>query len=122
MARVESLRPDMPIPINGGGQVTGYREILEGPAHVVAQSDDGQPVAVQHNTLTYVAAWLDQDGWRQLLRPACAARNIPVFELPTAVRIRDTGTERFWFNFDTTAHDISGLILPPISVTRQRVG
>ena len=121
VARVESLRPDLPVKLIGEGMIEGYREILDGNAEVGLRSEDGSPVVMKANRLSYVGACLDLTGWRSLFRNACAKRNIPIVDLPDAVRIRDTETERFWFNFDPVAHKVDGMTLPPISVTRQEL-
>ena len=119
VARVESLRPDMPIPLRGGGELQGYREVLEGSAPVTLRTDLGTPVAMSNGTLSYVGAILDGEGWRGVLRALCERADIAIIDLPNAVRVRDTATERFWFNFDTVAHEVEGKKLAPVSVTRQ---
>ncbi len=117
--RVESLRADMPIALNGQGQIEGYREILGGTAQPIVKATDGAPVAVAANHLTYVGACLDLAGWRSVLARSCEAAGLTTTTLPGGVRTRETATERFWFNYDEVAHDVEGLHLPPISVTRQ---
>lgn len=121
VARVESLRPDMPVNLDGEGLIEGFREKLTGSAEVSIRSEDGSPVVMRSNHLSYVGSCLDLTGWRRLFRNACAKRNIAIVELPDAVRIRDTQTERFWFNSDPIAHDVDGMALPPISVTWQKM-
>ena len=118
VARVESLRPDMPITLEGGGQIQDYREVLEGNAQEILRTEDQTAVAVASGNLTYIGAILDQQGWRSLLRVCCKKADLPVVDLPSSVRIRETSTERFWFNFDTKPHLVEGLALPPTSVTR----
>ncbi|MGV6840235.1 MAG: beta-galactosidase [Planktomarina sp.] len=121
VARVESLRPDMPIKLREGGEVIGYREVLEGDAEAILHTDDGAPVCVANGHVTYVGAWLDQKGWQNLLGPICLQNAIPTIDLPDCVRVRETGAERFWFNFDTAPRTVQGMDLPPISVTRQEI-
>jgi len=121
VARVESIRPDMPIPLVGGGHVQGYREELEGSAETVLSTSDNRAVAKQTNNVTYCGAWLDQEGWKALLEPIAKNEDLEVMDLPDAIRVRDTGSERFWFNFDTCEHIVEGLRLVPISVLRQKL-
>ncbi|RME15413.1 MAG: beta-galactosidase [Alphaproteobacteria bacterium] len=121
VARLESLRPDMPVPLSGGGQVTGYREFLElGPgAQVLLATDDGAPVAVRSGRIVYAGALLDAAGWRRLIAPLCAEQGIETVALPDGVRRRETETETFWFNFETREEEAAGRTLPPLSVTRE---
>lgn len=119
VARIESIRPDMPIQIEGSGQIVGYREELEGAAKVLMRTTEGRPVAVGNDHLTYAGAMLDLSGWKSLFRDICVSSGLRVFDLPDGVRLRETATECFWFNFDTKAHEIEGATLPPVSVTRQ---
>jgi len=119
VARVESLRPQAPVILQGGGQIIGYCECLEGTAQAIEHSADGAPVIVKTGTLAYVGGWLDQAGWGKLLRHTCDSAGVEVLDLPEGVRIRDTGMERFWFNYNAQEVRVDELTLPPISVLRQ---
>ncbi len=122
VARVESLRPDMPVPLDGGGAAVGYREILEGGAEVLETTAAGEPVLVAAGRLHYLGAWLDQSALRRVLGGLCAAQGLDTLDLPDGVRLRETGAERFWFNYDTEAHEVAGRHLPPVSVLREVLG
>ena len=43
VARVETLRPDAPVPLSGGGAFRIWREMVEGAAKVVETTTDGWP-------------------------------------------------------------------------------
>jgi beta-galactosidase len=43
VARVETMRPDMPVPVKQGGHVTLWREDLEGSATVLDEDTEGGP-------------------------------------------------------------------------------
>ena len=118
VSRIESLRPDMPIELVGGGQITGYRKILEGNGQKSLISTDGKAVVITDNTTTYIGAWLDQAGWKRVLSATCERVGISVIDLPDGVRRRDTGTEEFWFNYENRDMEIEGRSLGPLSVTR----
>ena len=118
VSRVESLRPGADIPLKGGGNIKEYREFLESSAEVLIATQDAEPVVVRSGNLHYCGGWLDPEGWRAALTGICETAGIETVSLPPGVRRRDTGTERFWFNYDTAAHSVEGLELPPISVTR----
>lgn len=120
VSRVESLRPDMPISIEGGGAVLGYREKLEGAASPIMRTDDGYPVAMRDGKTTYLGAWLDQPGFKRLFKDLGDLAGLATIDLPAGVRVRETATETFWFNFDTVEHSIEGRTLAPISVTREQ--
>ncbi|KAJ55334.1 beta-galactosidase [Actibacterium mucosum KCTC 23349] len=119
VARLESLRVDCPEALSQGGSFIGYREILEGQAERVEVCADGHPAVMQAGNLTYVAGWGDGEAMRRILRRACQNAGVTTMNLPEAVRVRDTGTERFWFNHDTVDHEVAGTILPPAGVLRQ---
>lgn len=119
VARVESLRADCPEPLSQGGAFIGYREILEGLAEVVETCADGHPAVMRSAHQTYVAGWGDGPALRRILHRACQAAGVTTMNLPEAVRVRDTGAERFWFNHDTVPHDVAGVTLPPAGILRQ---
>jgi beta-galactosidase len=116
--RVESLRPDMPEPLAGGGAFVGYREILQGAADVSLYCSDGAPAVMSSGHLHYLAGWPDAGGWDKILRPLCDAAGLAPLAMPGGLRRRDSGAERFWFNYSTEPHICEGREFAPISVTR----
>ena len=122
VSRVESLRADMPLGLEGGGAVIGYREVLEGTAEVILKTETGDAVLVGGDRLHYLSGWLDQAGLRRVLSRICLSAGLDVLDLPDGVRVRDTGAERFWFNYDIEPHDVAGLRLEPTSVLRVESG
>lgn len=118
VSRAESLRPDMPIPLGAGGTIRSYRETLEGSAQVLETTAAGEAVVMSEGNLIYVAGWFDPQAMTRLIRTACDRAGLSTLNLPGGVRCRDTGRERFWFNYDDISHDIDGTVLEPISVTR----
>jgi beta-galactosidase len=103
VARVESLRPDMPMPLKGGGAFTGYREELESAAETMFELDTGEPAAVSSDHLTYVGGWCDDVAWRRLFEHLCAKADIPTLDLKDGVRCRDTEGTRIWINYGSKA-------------------
>lgn len=118
---VESLRPDSPVALKSGGAIRSYREFIETTADVLDVTDTGDAVTVAQGNLIYVAGWLDPEAMSHLVRTCCDRVGLPFQSLPGGVRCRDTGTERFWFNYDAVAHDFNGRKLPPASVTREEL-
>jgi beta-galactosidase len=102
--RLETLRPDMPRALAGGGAVTRYSETLESDGDVVLQSADGQPVALRKGRVTYMGSWADDVALDRLVGDLAARAGLETLSLPEGVRIRETGTERFWFNHN--AHSV----------------
>ena len=119
VSRVESLRPDMAIDLEGCGQIEGYREVLEGTASMGLVTRTGSTVSMSDGKLSYVGAWLDLDGWKRVIELACERTGLDIIQLPNAVRVRETGAEQFWFNHDDVEHVVNGKTLAPLSVTRQ---
>ena len=44
---------------------------------------------------------------------------LALFDLPGGLRVRDTATERFWFNYDAETVTYEGRSFEPASVTRE---
>lgn len=121
VSHVESLRPDMPLALLGGGSVQGYREVLEGNAEVVLRGAGMTPVAMREGKITYMGGWGDEICLDHLLRQLVARAGLDVIELPEGVRVRDTGTERFWFNHTTSPVETPVGSLPVAGVLRQEL-
>ncbi|WP_428641979.1 beta-galactosidase [Roseibium sp.] len=99
VARVESLRPDMPIPLKGGGKFVGYREELDGAADVMMELEDGEPAVFRQDHLTYVGGWGDETVLKRLYSELCEEAGIETRELSGGLRCRDTKGVRIWTNY-----------------------
>ncbi len=117
----ESLRPDLPIELVKGGAIKGYREHVKTSWQVLEQSVDAVPVLLNQGHHYYLAAWLDQEALVAILENICAAADVDTVPMPQGVRRRDTGHERFWFNYDQQTHCVEGIELAPGAVVRQTV-
>ncbi|UWR24463.1 beta-galactosidase [Sulfitobacter sp. S190] len=116
---VQSIRPDSPVALPEGGHFIRYLEHIETGETVVEATQDGAPALVQKGRFHYLAGWPDQDAARRILGELATSAGLSVMDLPDGVRCRDTGTERFWFNFDTQSHTVAGRTLAPVSVLRE---
>ncbi|MDG4647166.1 beta-galactosidase [Roseibacterium sp. SDUM158017] len=116
VARVETLRPDMPIPMEAAGHVTLWREELEGAAQVIDRDATGRPVTMRAGNLTYLGGWPDAAFLRHLLLRACAEAGLVPEDLPPDIRVRRAGDTRFVFNHGPEAVSYAGVTLPPAGV------
>jgi beta-galactosidase len=116
VARVESLPPDVPVPLENGGNFINWREKLEGNAEVVERSTDGHPALVRAGGLHYLAGWPDDVALDRILAAACIREGLGVETLPEGLRRRDTATHRFWFNYNPFAVEWGGVAIPAAGV------
>ncbi len=105
VARVESLPPDVEVPLEAGGSLRHWREELEGSARVLERALDGVPALMQSgsaggSTLQYLGGWPDPVALARILRAACLAEGIAVTDLPEGLRQRDSATHRFLINYN----------------------
>jgi beta-galactosidase len=118
VARVQTMRPDMPVDLAGGGAVHGYLEQIEGGGEPVLATASGAPVAVRCAArVTYMAGWGDPAAHMRLIRDLVP--DLVVHEMPEGVRRRQTGTETFWFNYAAHPVEIEGQTLQAAGVLRR---
>ena len=115
----ETVRPESPIHLTDGGEFSIYREVLSGDAHVVETARDGTPAVVEGGNVTYVGGWPDQVAWKRILGRVCTRQDIETRDLPDGLRIRQTGSERFWFNYTDKEIRFEGRTLPAAGVLRE---
>jgi len=116
VARIESLPADAPVPVEGGGTVLHWFEHLEGAADATLSTEDGMPVLVSDGALSYLGGWPDAALWSRVLARACEAASLPTVALPDGLRIRDTKTHRFAFNYGTEPATFDGVTIGPAGV------
>lgn len=112
----ESMPPDDAITLEDGGRFVHWFEHLEGHADVIAQTASGQPAIMGTKNLRYLAGWPDDATFDQIVRGACAELGLEAKALPEGLRIRDTGTHRFVFNYANHAQDWRGTTIPAAGV------
>ncbi|PWR00791.1 beta-galactosidase [Meridianimarinicoccus roseus] len=116
ITQVESLPPGMTEPLSGGGHVLHWREHLQGDAEVLETDAAGAPLIVRAGGLDYLGGWPDAAALRRLIRAACAQQGIETESLPEGLRLRDTATHRFAFNYGPDPVVWEGRSLPPAGV------
>ncbi|MCX7288643.1 MAG: beta-galactosidase [Rhodobacterales bacterium] len=111
--RVESLPPDVPVPLSQGGALINWREKLEGAATATEMSEDGWPALVSAGRLHYLAGWPDDAALTRILNRVCLDEGIETDPLPEGLRRRDTPTHRFLFNYNPVPAEWDGVTIPP---------
>lgn len=94
----ESLPPDARINVSSGGAVIKWWEHLEGNAPVSVRTAQDAPVLVG-DRVQYLAGWPDDALWDHLMAEWLDTARIDRIELTGGLRIRDTETHRFVFNY-----------------------
>ncbi len=116
VARVESLPPDVPVPLAKGGQFVHWREKMMGGAVVEEATVDGWPAVVSAGAVHYLAGWPDEAALDRMVMAACAAQGLNTDPLPEGLRRRDTATHRFWFNYNPVPVEWGGVVIAPAGV------
>ena len=118
---METLRPDMPILLEGGGSVKGWSEAIESsdtPFRIMA---NGDLAAVSAGNITYLGGWFDDEALMKVFSELCLKAEIKVIEMPEGLRRRQTSDEMFWFNYGTASVEVAGRTFDPQSVTRDSI-
>lgn len=116
---VESFRADMPAALEEGGAFRGWREALEGTAEVVERCVDGSAALAQNGAVAYLGGRPDREAAKRIVGRVLSAAGLAVREMPAGVRVRDTATERFWFNYGAVELEFEGRTLPIAGVVRE---
>ncbi|VVT23048.1 beta-galactosidase [Hoeflea sp. EC-HK425] len=111
VARIETLRADTPVPIQGGGTFQFWREYLEVNAETetILSAKDGVPALVAKGNCHYLGGWPDADLLLEILQGLSANAGLSVRELPDEVRLRRHGHHVFAFNYGATPFDLTDL-------------
>ena len=118
VARIDTPRGDMPIPLSNGGHALRYREVLEGSANPILTDQQGGAIAVQNQSSIYLGAYLEHETLIQFYDRLLTETNIETLQLPQGLRKRVTKTEEFWFNYDCQTMDTPHGTLEPAGVLR----
>ncbi len=116
VARVESLPPDVPVPIAGAGAFRHWREKVETTGKVMLSTADGWPALIREGGLHYLAGWPDGTAWTAILTGLCAEAGLPTTPMPEGLRCRATATHRFLFNYANAPATHEGITIPAAGV------
>ena len=95
---VESLPPGAVVEAQGGGAVIRWWEHVDGAAPARIYAVNGQKVLAGER-IQYLAGWPDDTLWDRILLQVLAASDVDILKLPDGVRVRDTQSHRFVFNY-----------------------
>ncbi len=99
VARVESLRPTGPVPLQRGGAFQIWREITDGASEILERTADGEAALRRAGNLRYLCGWPDRPAMRRILGDAARAAGLATIDLPDGLRRTETAGEIFWFNY-----------------------
>ena len=110
VTRVESLRPDAPEPLSGGGAFQQWREEVASDSPdvtVLMTTEDGLPALMQAGQFYYLVGWPDAAGFDRVLATVLPAAVDDLSGLPEGVRTRRMGGLQILINYGATAADLS---------------
>ncbi|CUH22374.1 Beta-galactosidase [Jannaschia seosinensis] len=116
----ETLPPDAPRPLKGGGHVTLWLEHLETDAEIVERTEESSPlpILIRNGNRLHLAGWPDEVAASRILRSLAEEAGLEVHDLPEGVRLRDTGAERFVFNYASAPRRFGEHEIEPAGVLR----
>jgi beta-galactosidase len=114
----ETFPPDAPRPLRGGGHATLWLEHLETEAEVIEATRDGTPVLLRAGNRLHLATWPDAAAARRLLGTLAGEAGLELRDMPAGLRLRDTGAERFVFNYANRPQRFEGHRVPAAGVLR----
>lgn len=112
----ESIPPSDSVALTGGGAFLHWFEHLEGDAPVRLATKDGRPAIMGGANLRYLAGWPSDDTFDSLVRDLAQEAVVETVPMPEGLRIRDTDTHRFVFNYAGQAQDWNGTTIPAAGV------
>ncbi|CTQ48199.1 beta-galactosidase [Jannaschia donghaensis] len=114
----ETFPPEAPRGLPAGGGIDLWLEHIETTAEVVERTTDGAPVLLRHGKRAHLAGWPDKMAARRIIGALARDAGLTTVDLPEGLRIRDTGTERFVFNYASHPLDYDGKTLDPAGILR----
>ncbi|SMX23794.1 beta-galactosidase [Boseongicola aestuarii] len=110
---VESIPPGAQDLLEDAGSFVHWSERLEGTANVTLKTKNDHPALVTSGTLHYLAGWPDRAAWDHILKLIAPAAGLYLEVLPPGLRVRDTATHRFAFNYGAAPVHWRGIVIPP---------
>ncbi len=113
---VESLPPDTQVALETGEHFVHWFEHLEGGAEVALHTNDGRPAIMRRDGLHYMAGWPDDASFALRVLTLCRRAGLVPLDPPGDLRIRDTASHRFVFNYGPEPVDYDGATIPAAGV------
>ncbi len=113
---VETLPAEMTVPVDGGGAFKIWSEQVETSAVVKLEKSDGAPALLSSGNMHYVAGWPDDALWDRILTQLADDCGLTTEVMPDGIRIRDTRTHRFAFNYGPETAEYRGAAIPSAGV------
>lgn len=114
--RVESLPPDVVRAVRGGGAVQHWVEDLEGAAQTLFETEAWAAVVKADGRMHYLGAWPDAALWQRIIHDLAETAGLAALNLPEGLRLRDTATHRFAFNYGSEPVDFQGKVIASADV------
>ena len=116
VALSESLPPGTEVPLDNGGAFVHWRDALEGTAPVSLTASDGSPAILGDGALRLLGGWPDDGTWDLILAQILPELGLTHMHLGDGLRIRDTDSHRFVFNYAPEPATWGDITLPPAGV------
>lgn len=115
VTRVESLPPGVTVPLSNGGAFAHWFEHLD-PSATSLTTTQGLPAVCSAANLHYLAGWPTPDTFVTLLEHLCQTAQITTTRVSDGLRLRDTSTHRFAFNYAPDPVTFEGITISPAGV------
>ena len=113
---VESLPPGSQVGIGKKAAFVHWFEHLEGSATVTASTHTGQPAVMSAGNFHYLAGWPNPRGWKVLLAPIAERAGLALRKTPPGLRMRETASHVFAFNYSAKEREWDGKTIAPAGV------
>ncbi len=114
----ETMPPDAGMALVGGGLATRWLEHHETEATVTEATVNGVPVLLRAGRRAHLCTWPDAEAAERILRDLAGEAGLEVHDLPEGLRLRDTGTERFVFNYADAPRRFGEMEVPAAGLLR----
>ncbi|SDY74882.1 beta-galactosidase [Jannaschia faecimaris] len=114
----ETFPPDSPRGLENGGGIGLWLEHLESDAQVIERTIDGTAVLLRAGKRLHLAGWPNKAAARRIMGALAREVGLRVTFLPEGLRVRDTATERFVFNYASHPSEYDGHTVEPAGVLR----
>ena len=92
-----------------------WRELIETTEHIHIEAADGTPILSGDGPF-YLGGWPDDALWNRIIGQLADRQGLVIEALPAGLRVRDTATHRFAFNYGTEPQDYCGKTIQPAGV------